>query len=115
MEDAGLQVSLRQSEALPAEAGEPFELDSDGAWLQFYQQRVPELRAAGWQVLVRPDFQFNLQEVDDWYAQIDEAPEHDRFDLELGIELDGQRISLLPILLQAIRRTPWLLNGDTVR
>ena len=30
------------------------------------------------------------------------------------IELDGQRISLLPILLQAIRRTPWLLNGDAV-
>lgn len=114
LEDAGMQVSLRQSEALPAEAGEPFELDSDGAWLQFYQQRVPELRAAGWQVLVRPDFQFNLQTVDDWYAQIDEAPEHDWFDLELGIELEGQRISLLPILLQAIRRTPWLLNGEAV-
>ena len=114
LEDAGLLVSLRQSEALPAEAGEPFELGSDGAWLQFYQQRVPELRAAGWQVLVRPDFQFNLQEVDAWYAQIDEAPEHDWFDLELGIEVDGQRISLLPILLQAIRRTPWLLNGDAV-
>ena len=43
-------------------------------------------------MLVRPDFQFNLQTVDDWYAQIDEAPEHDWFDLELGIELDGQRI-----------------------
>lgn len=27
---------------------------------KFYQQRVPELRAAGWQVLVRPDLQFNL-------------------------------------------------------
>jgi len=114
LKEAGLQVSLRQSEALPADAGEPFELDSDGAWLQFYQYGVPQLREAGWQVLVRPDFQFNLQTVDNWYAQIDDAPEHDWFDLELGIELDGQRISLLPILLQAIRRTPWLLNGDMV-
>jgi non-specific serine/threonine protein kinase len=52
--------------------------------------------------------------VDDWYAEIEEAPELDWFELELGIEVEGQRISLLPILLQAIRRTPWLLNGEAL-
>src|SRR5690606_37779821 len=50
----------------------------------------------------------------DWYAEVEEDPEQNWFDLELGIEVEGQRISLLPILLQAIRRAPWLLNGEAL-
>ncbi|MCE6982570.1 helicase, partial [Pseudomonas frederiksbergensis] len=44
------------------------------------------------------------------YAQIDEASGRDWFDLELGIEVNGQRLSLLPILLNVLRSHPELLN-----
>src|SRR5690606_40805874 len=47
-----------------------------------------------------------------WYARLDEAEDRQWFDLEMGIEVEGQRISLLPILLQAIRTRPWLLSGE---
>ncbi len=114
LEETGLQRALRQSEALPEEAGEPFELSSDGAWLSFVQEQLPRLREQGWQIQMQPDFHFNLARVDDWYGEIEEQPETGWFDLELGIEVDGQRISLLPILLQAIRRTPWLLTNEAV-
>ncbi|TWC28394.1 non-specific serine/threonine protein kinase [Pseudomonas sp. SJZ079] len=114
LEDTGLQVALRQSEALPEHAGEPFELSHDSAWLKFVQEQLPRLRDEGWQIHMQADFQFNLAQVDDWYAEVEEAPELDWFELELGIEVEGQRISLLPILLQAIRRTPWLLNGEAL-
>ncbi|MHA6494135.1 DEAD/DEAH box helicase [Pseudomonas borbori] len=112
--DTGLHSALRQSDALPEDAGEPFELNGESAWLAFVNGQLPLLREQGWQVHMQPDFQFNLAEVEDWYVEIDEPEEAGWFDLELGIEVDGQRISLLPILLQAIRRTPWLLTSDAL-
>ncbi|MGE8497972.1 MAG: DEAD/DEAH box helicase [Pseudomonas sp.] len=114
LEDTGMRVALRQSEALAQHPGEHFELANESAWLAFIQQAMPRLRLAGWDVLIQPDFQYNLAQVDEWYAEVEEAPERDWFDLEVGIEVDGQRLSLLPILLQAIRRTPWLLTGDAL-
>ena len=114
LQQSGLQVALRQSEALPESAGEAYEQPNDGAWLQFVREQLPLLREEGWQIRMQPDFQFNLTPVDDWYAEVEEDPEQNWFDLELGIEVEGQRISLLPILLQAIRRAPWLLNGEAL-
>jgi SNF2 family DNA or RNA helicase len=114
LEQTGLQVSLRQSDALPESAGEAYEHLNETAWLQFVREHLPQLRLEGWQIHMQPDFQFNLAQIDDWYAEVDEDPEQSWFDLELGIEVEGERISLLPILLQAIRRTPWLLNGEAL-
>ncbi|WP_372878105.1 DEAD/DEAH box helicase, partial [Pseudomonas sp.] len=114
LEDAGLQVALRQSEALAEHPGEHFELPGEAAWLSFVQQQLPLLREQGWRIELQPEFRYNLAQVDDWYAAIEDTSEHDWFDLELGIEVEGQRISLLPILLQAIRHKPWLLNGDAL-
>jgi non-specific serine/threonine protein kinase len=114
LEDSGLQVALRRSEALAEHPGEHFELPSEAAWLAFVQQQLPLLREQGWQIRMQPEFHYDLAQVDDWYATVEDAPEHDWFDLELGIEVEGQRISLLPILLQAIRQKPWLLTGDAL-
>ncbi|SDE86516.1 DEAD/DEAH box helicase [Phytopseudomonas seleniipraecipitans] len=114
LEDTGLRTALRQSEALAQHPGEHFELQGDAAWLAFMQQQVLALREEGWRIEVQPDFHYNLAQIDDWYADVDEVPEHGWFDLELGIEVEGQRISLLPILLVAIRRTPWLLSGEAL-
>jgi non-specific serine/threonine protein kinase len=63
---------------------------------------------------MHPDFHYNLAQVDDWYAHVEEQPGQTWFELELGIEVDGQRLDLLPILLQSIRRAPWLLDPDSV-
>lgn len=89
LEQLGLQVALRQSDALPADAGEPFELEGERDWLGFVQNQLPQLRAEGWQIHMRPDFQYNLAEVEDWYAEVEEDPQQNWFDLELGIEVEG--------------------------
>ncbi|MGV8844415.1 MAG: DEAD/DEAH box helicase [Pseudomonas sp.] len=107
LHDAGFSVALRQSEALALQPGEHFELPNDKAWLAFVQRQLPQLREQGWQIQLQPDFRFNLTPVDDWYATVEESPQQDWFDLELGIEVQGQRLSLLPILLQAI--PSWML------
>ncbi|UTW09066.1 DEAD/DEAH box helicase [Pseudomonas benzenivorans] len=114
LDGTDLQVALRQSEALAEHPGEHFELANEAAWLTFVQQQLPQLREEGWEVRMQPEFQYNLAQVDDWYAEVADDPEHDWFDLELGIEVEGQRLSLLPILLQAIRQKPWLLTGEAL-
>lgn len=107
----GFKIATRQSKALPESAGDPFELPNDSAWLRFVLSELPTLREQGWQIEFADDFAFDLTPVDDWYARIQEAPERDWFDLELGIVVDGERLSLLPILLNLLRTHPELLNS----
>ncbi|MBK4996258.1 DEAD/DEAH box helicase [Pseudomonas sp. S37] len=110
LRDLGFKAATRQSKALPDSAGEMYQLPDDEAWLRFARESLPHLREAGWDIDIHRDFAFNLQQVDDWYATIDEAPGHEWFDLELGIVVDGQRHSLLPIVLQLLRSSPELLR-----
>ncbi|MGY4523275.1 DEAD/DEAH box helicase [Pseudomonas sp. TE21394] len=110
LRDLGFTPATRQSKALPDSAGEMLQLPDDEAWLRFARAGLPRLREAGWDIDIQRDFAFNLQEVDDWYASVDEAPGHEWFDLELGIVVDGQRHSLLPIVLQLLRSNPELLR-----
>lgn len=108
----GLKISLRHSEAVPENAGQTYELPSEQAWLKFMQGSITELREQGWQIVLLEDFHFNLLPIDDWYTHLEEAPTLDWFALELGIEVAGQSISLLPVLLQLIEQTPKLLDPD---
>ncbi|WP_040063546.1 DEAD/DEAH box helicase [Pseudomonas batumici] len=108
----GFKIATRQSKALPESAGELFEMVNDSAWLNFTLNELPGLREQGWQLQVEEDFGFDLSPVEDWYATVDEAPERDWFDLELGIIVNGERLSLLPILLNLVRSHTELLNPE---
>jgi hypothetical protein len=65
-------------------------------------------------VEVRPEFVFDLTPVESWYAEIEETEDRQWFDLELGIEIEGRRISLLPALIELIRRSPALLDPQAL-
>ncbi|PJI49837.1 MAG: serine/threonine protein phosphatase [Pseudomonas sp.] len=72
-----------------------------------------ELRHEGWVVEIDARFPFDFSAVENWYAHVEEEPGLAWFELELGIVVDGQRISLLQPLLEMIRRPPpALLGGD---
>ncbi|MCY1339954.1 hypothetical protein D9M69_258580 [compost metagenome] len=111
----GFKEALRQSLALPANSAEMFELPGDEHWLHFMKQQLPALREQGWQIDIRPGFQFDLTQVEGWYAEVDEAPGREWFDLELGIVVEGRRISLLPVLLRLIQRNPELLDAHNLQ
>ena len=77
------------------------------SWLQFVQLALPELIQQGWQVDYLPGFRYNLLQVDEWYAEVDESGKKNAwFELELGLVVNQQKIPLLPILLQLLRETP---------
>ena len=108
----GWQLSLRRSEAVSDSAGDAYELANEQAWLAFMQAPLASLREQGWRTLMLPQFQFNLLSITHWHATIEESPSLDWFALELGIEVEGKVISLLPILLQLIRQSPKLLDPN---
>lgn len=79
----------------------------DDALLEFSQYGVPELRAQGWQITMSDDYPYRLVEGEvGWYADVNEEPGTDWFDVELGITLGGERLSLLPILVSMVRTMP---------
>ncbi|WP_239511957.1 DEAD/DEAH box helicase [Pseudomonas frederiksbergensis] len=90
--------------------GEMFALPDDSAWLAFVQEGVPLLRKANWHVDISHAFHFNVQPVEQWYADVEEESAHQWFDLQLGIVVNGERHSLLPILLHLLRSQPQLLD-----
>ncbi len=112
--ELGFRPALRQSQALPKDSAEMYDLPNEAAWLHFAQRQLPQLREQGWQIAMQAGFAYDLTPVDAWYVEVDEPPEHSWFDLELGIIVEGERISLLPVLLGLIRRNPALLSQQTL-
>jgi SNF2 family DNA or RNA helicase len=63
--------------------------------------------ALGWRVEVDTGYPFRvLGHEAPWYARLEPCDERpDWFGLELGVEIDGERIDLLPVLLDVLDRT----------
>ena len=79
-------------------------LDPDaGAWIDFMLEEVPDLQAEGWLVEVADDFPVRLvQPSGDIDVTVREGTGMDWFDLDLGVMVGEERISLVPALLDLI-------------
>ncbi|WP_371366177.1 SNF2-related protein [Pseudomonas sp. QL9] len=97
-----------------SERYECFRPAGDEHWAEIVR-RLPELRAKGWVVEIDEDFPFDFSEVEDWYARLEEEPGNAWFDLELGIVVDGQQISLLQPLLELLRHRPSALRDSSAK
>lgn len=73
---------------------------------------VPQLRALGWTIDIDADYPFKVVEKEPaWYANVESVDRDgekverpDWFGLELGIDLEGRRVNLLPALVELIER-----------
>jgi SNF2 family DNA or RNA helicase len=75
------------------------------SWHDFQTQTIPELEQQGWKFNFDDSFMLNFDEADDWYAELDEGEDdqsHDWFSINLGIELNGEKINLLPTLVELL-------------
>ncbi|MGH9391195.1 MAG: hypothetical protein ACRD1Z_16415, partial [Vicinamibacteria bacterium] len=78
--------------------------------LDFVTGDVPKLRAAGWTIEMHESFPCRLvDQSPEWFAEISggrgdrDDRANDWFGLELGVEIEGHRVNLLPILLKLLR------------
>jgi SNF2 family DNA or RNA helicase len=92
----------------------------------FHADKVPELRALGWQVTTEPGFAHHSQFVSGWQLGLtedaEEAPKPSRrveglglerrtgaWLVSLGMEVEGQRLDLAPLMANLLRRDKrWL-------
>jgi hypothetical protein len=73
----------------------------------FTAYAVPQLRALGWRVDLPIDYPYQVVTPDvPWYAHVADDEQPGWFTLELGIEVDGHRVSLLPALLDLLQSMP---------
>jgi superfamily II DNA or RNA helicase len=75
--------------------------DSAWRWHEFLEHALPGLREQGWGVEIDASFHLSFQEADDWHGELQEQG-NDWFALTLGVELDGERINLLPVLVDLL-------------
>lgn len=87
-------------------------------WAAFVRDHVPMLRAEGWQVEIEPDFGFTIHEAaeTDWFTDLESAG-GGAFSFDLGIDLHGQRVSVVPLLAECIEQglTAEVLEQDLQR
>ena len=84
----------------------------EAAWHRFLHREVPALEAEGWRIETDPGFRHRVVEAEgDWEASLGEKSGW-WFSLELGIDVGGERVPLLPVLAQAVRRMRAARDGE---
>ena len=84
----------------------------EAAWYRFLHREVPALEAEGWRIEIDPGFRHRVVEAEgDWEASLGEKSGW-WFSLELGIDVEGERVPLLPVLAQAVRRMRAARDGE---
>ncbi len=79
--------------------------DSAIQWHDFLESALPELRECGWQIEIDETFVLRFDEVDKWHAELDAQENSEWFSLALGVEVDGEHINLLPILVDILSQS----------
>ncbi|HEX7670429.1 MAG TPA: DEAD/DEAH box helicase [Polyangiaceae bacterium] len=81
--------------------------DNVHAVCSFTAHGVPELRGRGFDVVIDEQYPYQVTSpATSFYALMDEEQDGDWFSLELGIEVDGIRVNLLPPLLELLESAP---------
>ncbi|MBL9129782.1 MAG: hypothetical protein JNG86_01190, partial [Verrucomicrobiaceae bacterium] len=74
-------------------------------WAQFLQEQTKKLGESGWRVEVAEDIGFQIHEAgeDEWFSDLQgDKGGKDWFSLDLGVDIEGRRISLVPLLVDCI-------------
>jgi len=74
------------------------------SWDKFVKQDIPSLTKQGWQIKMLPSFPYNIVHADEeWYGEIQENGNH-WFNVELGVNVEGNKLNLIPILLNLLKK-----------
>ncbi len=82
-------------------------------WLRFSSEMLAQLIADDWQIDIDPAFPYRVVKAgSEWRADVYDGPSAQWFELELGVDVEGKRVSLLPLLIDALRRSGLDLGAD---
>jgi superfamily II DNA or RNA helicase len=122
---AAEQAARRQLESLGLRPAEGAEGSAAGRiafgfpagpsdWPGFVYDKVPQLERAGWRIEFENGFRHRVVDAGvEWTAAIEESGGW-WFALDLGIEIDGERVALLPVLTSLLSRLRDLSAPDGI-
>ena len=73
-------------------------------WQDLIDGKLSDLRQNGWIIERTPEFEFRIVTSKEWQMNVDHSPANNWFDLDLNFIIDGQSISLIPILASFVER-----------
>ncbi|THF71345.1 DEAD/DEAH box helicase [Deinococcus sp. Arct2-2] len=111
---ATMQDVYGEDYAVPRELRELLTLGDDESWLEFMRGGRTDLEARGFTIHIHPDFPLAVAEISDWYGETEEGGGNGWFTLDLGIVVDGERVSLIPVLADLIARQPDLFTPEAL-
>ena len=105
--ERGFQPARTQSQRGPlhlSAAGDSL-IERASRWSDLLRETLPALELAGWRIETDDSFRLRF-ETGDWEASIDDeaAAGNDWFGLRFDLEVNGQRIPLLPIIAPLLER-----------
>jgi len=75
-------------------------------WVQFNHQELPRLVREGWKVTFGPEYPYRVAKVTNgWHLDVVESG-IDWFEAKVEIDVDGERLPLLPVILELFERAP---------
>lgn len=89
-----------------------FTFSSEEKWENFLEVTVPKLEKLGFRIEIDRSFPHLYAQVEDWYGETEE--QGGWFTLELGVVIEGQKQSLLPILVSLIAERPELFTPQAL-
>ncbi|MBI4755647.1 MAG: SWIM zinc finger family protein [Betaproteobacteria bacterium] len=104
------QNRVRSWETLPQSM---LGLEGEAQWRRFFAEQAPRLRAAGWRIECEPDFRHHVLIADHWLADLEET-EGGWLAVSLGIEVEGRRVDLAPLLHALFRADARWLDPATL-
>lgn len=72
---------------------------SQAAWMTFMTEQVPQLEKDGWEIRYGDDFEMRFVRPDRWVQELREQRNRSWFEFELGVDCEGERIDLIPVLI----------------
>jgi superfamily II DNA or RNA helicase len=100
-----IELELLEDHAAPPDCDADYAVlpeQDEQAQCAFVAHALPQLRAAGFGVELADEYPYRVVSDAPFYAELEPAEKPAWFDLELGVEIDGRRVNLLPVLLELI-------------
>ena len=102
-----IEIELLEDHGLPPDSDGDYLVQMEGdthSHCAFTAYAVPQLRTLGWHVEVDTAYPYQVvEQAPPWYAVLEpDDQQSDWFSFELGVEVDGHRVNLLPALLEML-------------
>jgi len=110
---AAVGLGRRDSNAIEGHAY-VYSLPTPRAWHLFQIRDLPQLQAQGWEMEIDSGFGAILHAGGEVGARLKRS-DQEWFDLGLTLEMDGEKVDLLPILLTILRESPRRFSDEALK